>query len=1035
MGLNSLIDLAIRRSVLGWTLFIAVLLFGILGFRRLGVSQLPDVDFPVLNITITQEGASPQVIESELLDPIEERLLVIEGVEEMRSSARQGSGTITLNLSLNRDVNVALNEVQTALSSFRLPLGVDPPIIRKQNPEEDPILILSVTGKREIKDLIHWTDTQFMDQIRFLEGVGEVSIGGFSERNLRIWFDAKRLRDFELTISDVLEAIRSQHLESAAGQYVEGKEEVRVRWQGEAPTPKEVAEIQILKRGSNLIYGRTIRVRDVARVEDGLSDIRRMARVDGAPAVSIIVRKQRGTHEVEVAHRVIQKITAMRAQIPSDLKTQINIDFTRSTQATVTLTLEKLLLASVVTILICFFFLGNLQSAFNILLAIPFSVLGTFLILSFLKFTLNTFTLLALTLAVSIVVDDAILILENIVRHRQQGKSALAAASEGAKEILPAALASTLAVLAIFLPVAFMKGVIGKFFYQFGVTMGIAVSLSLLEALLLTPMRTRALLEDSGEVGTKSGLRLWMESFESRLEHVFARISEGYRRLLRQSLKYKWVIVLSSVALFGISLGLVRSLRQEYVPSQDQDLLILSAQTAPGSSLEATDQKAKEIEAILAKAPEIEGYFASIGAGGPSAQVNQIFLPIRLKPREQRRMNHVQIQALLRKQFKENLKGVRVQLRDLSARNLSTGRQNPVSFNIRGPEIPTLKAKAEELIHRLEKEGLAIELDMDFKEGIPELVLTPNRQILAERGISIEAVSQLLAAGVGGLRQGRITSDGRRMDIRFKFEENQMSSEKDLKNLYLRAASGDLVPLSTLVTATRQKTLLNINRLNRARSISVFGNLAPGTSQAKVLGRAEALALEILPTGYTFALEGAAAGFSQSFAGLWLALVLGIATAYFVLAVQFNSFVHPLSVLIALPFSITGALLALRIGDLSINLYSFIGLIVLMGIAKKNSIMIVEFTHQLRERDPARPVLEAVCEAASVRLRPILMTSAATLGAALPLLIGNSFGSEVRAPMGVTIVGGTLLSTLLTLIVVPALYLILVPLERNKPAH
>ncbi|MFN7904862.1 MAG: efflux RND transporter permease subunit [Pseudobdellovibrionaceae bacterium] len=1016
----NLIDLSIRRPVFAWVLMFALIVFGAVTVNQLGVSQLPDVDFPILSVSVNYEGAAPEVVEADLIDPIEARLLSIEGIKEMRSSAQQGSGRVTLEFDIDRNIDVALQEVQSALSQLRLPPGVDPAIIRKQNPEEDPIVILSIYGDSDLKEMLRWTDHFLLDQLRFLPNVGEVGIGGFSERNLRIWLNPKKLEAAYLTIADVVEAIQTQHVESAAGQFSEGKRELRVRWKGEASDVDEIGNINILKRGGQIINDRTYRIKDVANVEDGLSDIRRMARVDGKQAVAIQIRKQRGSNEVDVAKAVLGKMEELKGGFPAGFQYRTNIDFTRSTDSTVKLTIEKLWVAALITIVICFLFLGSIPAAINILFSIPTSIVGTFTILYLADFTLNLFTLLALTLSISIVVDDAIMLLENIVRHYRMGKSANQAASDGAKEVLPAAIAATLAVVAVFLPVVFMSGIIGKFFFQFGVTMTAAVLLSLLEAVTITPMRSAAFLSSSPKTS----------KFEHDLDHLFDKLSRSYARILEATLNWKGTVVVGSMIFFGLSLFLVNKVKQEFVPPQDQDVIIVTGQTPSGTSLEATSEATKQVEAILAAEPMILGYFASIGAGGPNSQVNQIFIPLTLVPKLERKETHIEIMTRLRAKFKE-VKGMRLTMRDISARNLTSGRINPLALNLRGPDLKILDEKAKELIARLESEKLALDLDTDYKTGIPELIVEPNRIAMAARGVSVDSIGQVLAAGVGGIRTGRYTADGRRYDIRFKILDDQIKSTEDLKRLYVRNVAGNLIRLTEVVNVTESTASQAIARVNRQRAISVFGNLGAGLSQAVVLDRVAEISKEILPQGYSYAFEGASAGFSETFASLGTALIIGIFVAYMILAVQFNSFVHPISVLMALPFSVTGALVALWMFGVSLNLFSFIGLVVLMGIAKKNSILLVEFTNQVRERG-AKNVRDALIEGCPIRLRPVLMTSVATVAAALPLVTGNSIGSEARMPMGLSIVGGTIVSTLLTLFVVPALYLVLSKIERQQ---
>lgn len=1018
----NLIDISIRRPVFAWVLMFALIAFGAITLNRMGISQMPDIDFPILSISVTYEGAAPEVVEAELLDPIEAKLLSIEGIKEMRSVGQQGSGRVTLEFDINRNVDVALQEVQATISQLRLPTGIDPPVIRKQNPEEDPIIYLSIFGGKDIRDMIVWSDNYFLDQLRFLPGVGEVAVQGFSERNLRVWIYPDKLKENFLTVNDVVEALRTQHIESAAGQFTEGKRELRVRWLGEATDPKEVGNILILRRGGSIIFNKRIKISDVALVEDGLSDIRRVARVDGTPALNITVKKQRGTNEVEVAEAVRKRLEELKPNFPQGFNYQVNVDFTRSTEATVDLTIEKLWVAGLITILVCFCFLGSIPAALNILFSIPTSIVGTFTILYFSGFTLNLFTLLALTLAISIVVDDAIMLLENIVRHFRMGKSPAKAASDGSKEVLPAAVAATLAVIAVFLPVIFMSGIIGKFFFQFGVTMSAAVLLSLLEAVTITPMRSAAFLTAQPKVS----------KLEQRLDHAFEWLAHKYQGILVHTLHWKGTIVLVSLLVFGLSMFLVKQVRQEFVPNQDQDLIMVNAQTPPGTSLGATDEVARELEAIAKKNPNVKSFFASVGGGGgPSSGVNTIFMPIALKPKADRELGHMAIMDQLRKEFRQ-VKNVRVTMRDASARNLTSGRQNPLAVNLRGADLKVLDQKSNELIERLEKENLGVDLDKDYRPGIPELIVQPSRAAMAARGVSVESVGEVLSAAVGGLREGRYTTDGRRYDIRFKIPDALIRSPEDITSLDVRNLPGNLVPLSELVSVKEQSASQSINRINRRRSISVYGNIAPGQGQAKVLARTEEILKEILPPGYSYSFEGAAAGFAEAFGSLFTAMAVGILVAYLILAVQFNSFVHPVAVLMALPFSVTGAIVALWMFGVSLNLFSFIGLIVLMGIAKKNSIMLVEFTNQVRERQKDKTPFDALLEACPVRLRPILMTSVATVAAATPLVLGHGLGQETRTPMGLAIVGGTIVSTILTLFVVPALYLELTRVERKK---
>lgn len=1017
-----IIKLSIKRTVFAWILMSALIIFGAISLNRLGISQMPDVDFPILNISVTYEGAAPEVIESEIIDQMEQRLLSIEGLLEMRSNVRQGQGSIRLEFDINRDVDVALQEVQAALSQLRLPADVRSPVIRKQNPEESPIMFVSVYADRPFREVLLYMENYFLDQLRFIPGVGEVSIGGFSERNVRIWPDPQKLKEAELTVLDIADALKSQHLETAAGQYTQGDKELRVRWMGEVADIEGMKNIRILRRGGQTIQDKVYTLGELARIEDGLSDIRRKARVEGKEAVSAAIRKQRGSNEVAVGRAVEKRLKELEGKLPEGYKYRLNANFTKPTEAVVHTTYSKLIIAAIVTILVCLLFLGSWQAAVNILFSIPTSIVGTFLIIYFSGFTLNLFTLLALTLAVSIVVDDAIMLLENIVRHYRMGKSPVHAAYEGAVEILPAATAATVAVVAVFLPVVFMDGIIGKFFYQFGITMSAAVLLSLLEAVTITPMRAAALLATAPKT----------TRMEHWLEDVFSGIALGYQRLLARVMRAPKTTVAVALALFVASIFVVRMVKQEFVPSQDQNFIFINAQTPTGTSLEETVAKSIELEKIINEQPEVEGFFLTIGGGGGSTEVNQMSFPVTLTDRTKRKKNHQQVMNELRKRFKEEVKGVRVTMRDISSRNLTSGRMNPLSFYLTGPDLKVLNAKSEELIKQLVDEGLAQDMDTDFKTGLPELLIRPNREKMASQGVSIDAVAQTLNVALAGMRQSSYTADARRYDVRVKLPDEYIKSSKDIENIYVRNQFGNLVALASLVDIEESKSYQAITRINRQRAVGVFGDLAQGASQGKTIARAKAIARKILPDGYDLKTEGASSGMGDSFKNLGFALILGIVVAYMVLAVQFNSFIHPVTVLVALPFSLTGALLILWMTGVSLNLFSYIGIIVLMGIAKKNSILLVEFTNQVRQRDPSKKVGEALLEACPVRLRPILMTSAATVAAALPLIIGNSIGQETRTPMGLTIIGGIIVSTVFTLFVVPCVYALLSRFEIRR---
>ncbi len=1009
----TLSDLSIRRPVFAWMLMFGLIVFGAISLNRMGVSQMPDVDFPVLGIRVSWEGAAPEIMESELVDKIEQLVIAVDGVKEIRSSIQQGQANVELEFELSRDIDAALQEVQGALAELRLPLNVNPPVIHKSTTEGEPVLRIGVSGTQSPREMVDYIETFLLDQLQVIPGVGEVGLYGLGQRNLRLWVDTKKLQEYELTILDLQQAIQQEHTELAAGYIENSKEEMNLRNMGEGVTVEQVANIPITHRGGQPIQDATILLKDVSRVEDGLTDVRRFVRISGEPGAVIGISKQRGANEVEVGRLVRARMAELQKSLPKGMKLQVNADFTRPVEQAVKATEHELVIAAFLTALICFLFLGTWSSGFNIILAIPTSIIGTFSILYFSGFTLNTFTLLGLALAIGIVVDDAIMVLENIVRHFDMGKEKVKAAEDGSREIIFAAIATTAAVIAIFLPVAFMSGVIGRFFFQFGVTMTAAVALSLLEAITLTPMRLSMMMSRREKPG-------WLEQ---RSGALFNRLSCAYSRILPLTLKWRWAVLAGALVIFAASLGLGTVLRREFVPAQDQSYIGVSLRAPVGSSLALTDARVQEVEAYFKKRAEVLRYFTMVGSGG------QANMGLTLIERNQRDKTQAELMNEFRRDL-EGVKGLRISFQDMSARGLTARRSQPVEFNLRGSDYTVLESKAREIMAKLEKTGLVVDMDNNYRTGMPEVRIIPDRQAAAARGVTMEDIGRTVNAAMGGVRQGKFTRDGRRYDIRLRLTPEDRLSAEDVKTLTVRNSYGELIQLGDVVRLENAKTLQNISRVNRQRAISVTANLAAGASQAKALKEAEKIARETLPPGYTFNLEGGAKTFSESFGGLWFAFVLGIVVAYMVLASQFNSFVHPFTVLLALPFSITGALVTLWGTNQSLNLYSAIGIILLMGIVKKNSILLVEFMN--RKREEGMSLTDAILTAAPIRLRPILMTSVSTIAAAFPIALGIGTGAETRQPMALAIIGGVFVSTMFSLLVVPCAYSIMARFERGR---
>jgi HAE1 family hydrophobic/amphiphilic exporter-1 len=1024
----SLPEIAIHRPVFAWMMMAGLILFGLLSASRMGVSQLPDVDFPVISIAVNYPGAAPEVVETNVVDVIEDAVMTVEGVRSVTSTARYGAASISVEFELSRSIADALQEVQNKVASAQryLPADIDPPVISKTNPEDQPILWLSLTSNRHsLRELMRYVKDTLKDRFSSVTGVGELGYGGYVDPNLRVWVSGKALSSYDLAVTDVLDAIKSEHSELPAGQLSLGRQEYDVRTLGELKTAKEFGHIVINQRGGQPVYARIL-LSQVAEIEDGLDDIRRISRANGERAVGIGIRKQRGSNTVAVAHAVKARMLEVRKQLPEGMQLDINFDSTKFIEDSVNEFEFALVLSVLVTSLVCWLFLGSWTATLNVLLAIPTSIIGTFIVLYFFGFTLNTFTLLGLSLAVGIVVDDAIMVLENIVRHQEKGENRVQAALVGARQITFAALAATLAVVAIFLPVAFMTGVIGKFFFQFGITMTVAVLLSLLEALTLTPMRASQFVE-AGSRTTRMG-RL--------ADLAFRAVAALYRRLLDVALRRPWWVIGGSLVFFAASFWTLNSINKEFMPVQDQSTFIVRMQTPVDSSMEYTDAKTREAEKFLAARPEVRRYMVAVGGFGTGGQSNLANIFVSMKPKGERGIDpeagHELSQQELMSVTRTALRklDLKVSIQDLSQRGFTASRGFPVEFAVQGRDWDKLVRYSETIIEKLDATGLVTDTDSDYLLGKPEIQIIPDRTRAAERGVSIQAISQTVNAMVGGVVAGQYSSEGRRYDVRVRLREKELDRIDQIKGLYVRNNRGERIPLAEVVQVRQAQSLAQINRYDRERSIKIFANVAAGKSQQEALARAEAIAREVLPPDYRARFVGGSQAFQESFASLWFVMLLGVVVAYMVLASQFNSYIHPFTVLMALPFSVSGAFLTLLAFGHSINIFSFIGLILLMGIAKKNSILLVDFTNQVRDRGAA--VREALLEACPVRLRPILMTSFATIAAALPLALAIGPGAELRAPMAIAVIGGVIVSTLLTLFVVPCVYELLARFERHS---
>jgi len=1012
----NLTEACVKKPVLAWMLMAGTIVFGVVAGGRIGISQFPDVDFPTINVSASWEGAAPEVMENEVVEPLEETLVQIEGIRSLTSSSRQGSCNITVEVELSRDVDIALQDVQNKVSQAvrRLPRDMDPPTVSKSNPEDQPIMMIRLGGPYPQRVLSDFVQYGLKEKLQTIPGIGEITLMGTLSRNVRIWLDAGKLDEKGLTVTDVIGALQREHIELPAGRLETPGREINVRVLGEALDLDTFRKIVVRESSGSPIY-----LSDVSLVEDGFEDVRRIARTDGGPAQGLGVKKQRGANAVALAKRVRAAVDEYGKTLPPDMTVGVTNDSTRFISDSVSEIEFELLLSVVLTAFVCWLFLGSLSSTLNVILAIPMSLLGTVAIIYFLGFTFNTFTLLALALAVGIVVDDAIMVMENIFRHREGGEALVPAALNGTKEIAFAALAATLAVVAIFVPVVFMKGIIGRYFLQFGITLCLCVLLSYVEAVTLAPARCSQFLRTTREGRNKIGLAV---------DRAFSRLEKVYARVLRGGLRKPGLVLALAVVLFVSAIAVFMILPSEFVPSQDQSQISVRLMTAVGSDITETDALLIRAEDVVRKHPEVVQIFSFVGGMGGGGGVNSGMIFCTLVPPKERELSQAGLGAVLRRELNA-IPGLRAVIQDTSQQGFTAQRGFPVEFSVRGSDWNQLVPLSQRVMGDLSASGAVTDLDSDYRVGMPELRVTPDRAVCADIGVSVDEVATTINALVGGIRVGKYSTGGRRLDVRVKLMAGQRSRPEDISRLRVRARNGELVPLSSLVIFDEQAALQAITRRDRERAISIYANVAPGRSQAEALRIVEGLG-KTLPVGYRAVLGGSSMAFRESMSSLLFAMFLGIAIAYMILASQFNSFKDPVTIITILPLSIAGAAFALLVAGQSLNIFSMIGLLLLMGIVKKNSIILVDYANAFRNRGfSARDSME---KAGPIRLRPILMTATATMMAAIPPAMGIGSGSEIRMPMAIAVIGGLVLSTALSLIVVPAFYVVADRLARKK---
>jgi HAE1 family hydrophobic/amphiphilic exporter-1 len=1009
----TLSDVSIRRPVLAWMMSLALLVFGTLGYARLGVDQYPDMEFPTVTVTAMLEGASPQGMEEDVTDVLEEHLNSISGVRSLQSTSNQGVCRVTVEFELGTDLDVAVQDVRDQVAASRpfLPREVEPPTVSKRTASGFPVVYVPFSSDtRPLVEVSEYVRRHVKPVLETIPGVAGVALWGRRDRNIRIWLDADALGARGLAVSDVLTALARQHVDLPGGVVEGHRLEWSVKTDAEFRTLAELEDMVVAQRGDAPIH-----LRDVARIEDGVEDVREFVRYNGVPPVAAGVVKQSGANTVSVVDEVYRRVAELRPLLPDGIRMPDQeqfVDFSLSIRESVRETQFALVLGGLLAVFVVFVFLRRTRPTLIVAAAIPLSLITTFGLIWAFGYTLNTMTLLGMTLAIGVVIDDAIIVLENIERHREMGKEARHAASEGTRQIVFAATAATLSVAAVFLPVVFAEGIVGNFLGEFGLTVAGSVLISLFVALTLTPMLAARIPPAAPRAHG---------SVYQRLESAFLRLEKDYRRLLDWSLRRRLVTFGIAVLSFALAVFFGARLPAEFFPKADGRVIYAQFETPPGSTIEATTEVLEQNERYFLGQPEVLSSFEGVG----TTNVTHVGTPSRgamfmtLVPSHQRKRSSQEIMREARAVLGA-IPGQKININDPTGSFSSSGE---FQVEIRGNlAISDLDRYASLLIDSLAHRGGFVDLNKNLEMGLPEVRVVPDRRKAAALGVDAATVAQVVQVMIGGLDVGVFKEAGSRYDIRMRLERDDRDRPAAIHDLSVRAADGRIVDLRNLVAIETGAAASAIARSDRQRSVTITANL-----QGKALGDAmrdlDRAAAEILPEGVTARLSGQAEAMQESGRQFVQLLMLAVLVIYMVLAAQFESFVLPLSVMLALPFSMVGALGALYAAGMTLNLFSTIGILLLLGLVTKNSILLVDYANQLREE--GRPHLEAMREAAPVRMRPVLMTAFSMIFGVLPAALGLGPGAETRAPMAVATAAGMLSSMLLTLLVVPVFYVAL----------
>ena len=1010
--------LCVRRPVFASVLILSLTVIGGFSFMQLGIDQFPKVDFPTVVVSTRLPGAAPEQVESEVTDKVEEAVNTISGIDTLTSTSSEGISQVVVSFTLEKDTDLAVQEVRDKVNRVLplLPRTITQPTIEKQDPDAQPVLTIALTANKPLRDITEYADKILRRQLESADGVGQVLVNGGRQRQVNIWLDAERLLAQTLTVNDVSRALQAQNSDVPGGRIEQGAQAMTMRTRGRIESPEQFGDIVVREVG-----GHPVLVRDVARIEDGMAEAGTLASVNGDPTVLLQIRKQSGTNTVAIVDAVKERLAILERTLPAGYQVRIVRDQAEFIEASIESVQEHLIVGSVLAALVVLLFLGNFRSTIIAAISIPTSIIATFGLIWYMDFTLNMLTMLALTLSVGIVIDDAIVVLENIYRFiEEKGMSPAEAAVEATKEIGLAVLATTLSLVAIFVPLGFMSGMVGRFMQSFGLTMAFAIMVSLLVSFTLTPMMCARWLKPKRQGGGP-------DAHDSKHSKFFAPIDRTYARMLDWSMDHRGIVATLAVLVLLSSVPLMRFVNVTFLTQDDQSGFDVRARAPEGTSLEGTQLLANRITTAIRRIPEVDYTLVTVAGDGAGTQ-NNASLFVKLKPIEARDRDQFAIMAQVRDEIVAPLaaQGIRASV----GGGGGAGGGGGVQYVLQGPETSELKRYSDLLLEKVKTIPGVVDADTTLNAGKPELSVRMDRPKAADLGVPLGEAADALRLLVGGDAVTTYNEGGEQYEVRIRAEAEDRDSVAAIGRLPVPSRLGP-VRLENVATFQRGEAPSDVRRLARQRQVTVSVNLLPGVSQATVQTEMTAAAGTIgLAQDYRGGFSGQSRELNRTATAFLTAFALSLIFMYLVLAAQFESWLHPVTILLSLPLTLPFALLSLIIFQQSLNIFSALGLLVLFGVVKKNSILQIDRANQLKAEGLS--TRDAIVEACRNRLRPILMTTLAFVAGMVPLVVTSGVGSATNHAIGWVVIGGQSLVLVLTLLVTPVTYALFDDLREKR---